>query len=53
MAFSKAVINTNLDTGVPEVSLNEISGLTVPPKNSDALAGAINKLWKDEELCKK
>ena len=53
MAFSKAVINTSLATGVPEVSLNEISGLTVPPKNSDALAVAINKLWKDEDLCKK
>lgn len=52
MAFNKPVVNTNLPTGVKEVSLDQISGLTVPPKDPDSLAQAINKILGDPELKK-
>jgi glycosyltransferase involved in cell wall biosynthesis len=38
------VINTEIDSGVPEVSVNGETGITVPPKDPVALAGAIRKL---------
>jgi len=50
MAFAKPVINTNLPTAVPEVSLDQKTGLTVPIKNSLALAGAINKIINNQQL---
>jgi glycosyltransferase involved in cell wall biosynthesis len=50
MACGTPVINTNLDTGVPFVSLNGVSGLTVAPANSGALRDAINSLLCDDEL---
>ena len=50
MAFSKPVINTKLATGVPEISLHQITGLTVAPKDSKELGEAINILWNDENL---
>ena len=50
MTCGKPVVNTNLPTGVPYVSLDGITGITVPPKNPSALSSAINKLLNDNEL---
>jgi len=50
MACGTPVINTSLDTGVPFVSLDRLSGLTVPPANSDALRDAVVSLLYDDDL---
>jgi rhamnosyl/mannosyltransferase len=49
-ACGKPVISTNLPTGVPFANKDGVSGLVVPPKDSGALAKAINKLFSDDEL---
>lgn len=49
MAYGKPVINTNLSSGVPYVSLDHETGLTVPPNDVQALADAIQWMVDHEE----
>ena len=50
MAFGVPVVNTSLDTGVTFVSPHNETGLTVPPRDSSALAEAINRILQDNAL---
>jgi len=53
MACGKPVINTDLPTGVPYVSLNGKTGVTVPVKNADALSKAIRNIIFNDDLREK
>jgi rhamnosyl/mannosyltransferase len=44
MAAGIPVVNTDIDSGVPEVSINGVTGITVRPKDPGALADAIRML---------
>ncbi|RKJ02826.1 glycosyltransferase [bacterium D16-54] len=50
MAYGKPVINTKLNSGVPEVSIDGISGLTVDPNRVDQMALAMQRLCEDDIL---
>jgi len=50
MALGKPVINTDLPTGVPEVSIHQQTGLTVPIKNPMALNEAITAILEQPNL---
>lgn len=49
MARKLPVVNTSLPTGVPWVSQDGETGLTVPPRDATALSDAINTLLQDDE----
>lgn len=53
MVYGKPVINTALPTGVPHVSLDGVTGITVPPSDENALAQAINTLAENKALREK
>jgi glycosyltransferase involved in cell wall biosynthesis len=50
MASGKPVVSTELGTGTSYVNLDGETGLVVPPRDSSALAQAINQLLADEKL---
>jgi rhamnosyl/mannosyltransferase len=50
MAHGLPVVNTDLATGVPFVSRHGETGITVPPRDSQALICAFNRLLRDEKL---
>jgi len=49
MAHRTPVVNTDLPTGVPWVSQDGETGLTVPPRDAPALAAAVSTLLGDDE----
>jgi len=49
-ACCKPVVSTNLSTGVTFTNLHQQTGLVVPPKNSAALAEAVNFLLGSKDL---
>jgi len=50
MACNKPVVSTQLETGVQYVNQNGVTGLVVPPGDSEALVEAMNRLLEDERL---
>ncbi|HEX8391880.1 MAG TPA: glycosyltransferase [Longimicrobium sp.] len=50
MAAGLPVVNTRIPSGVPFVSMDGESGLTVPPRDAPALADALRTLLDDEPL---
>jgi glycosyltransferase involved in cell wall biosynthesis len=50
MACGKAVVNTNLQTGVPYVAPHGVAGLTVEPANSAELASALRILLHNDRF---
>jgi glycosyltransferase involved in cell wall biosynthesis len=50
MACGKPVVNTQLPSGVPWVSQNGVTGITVPPCDVDALAESVSLLLSQPEL---
>lgn len=53
MAAGIPVVNTNIESGVPEVSLHGVTGLTVPPMDVCALEQAIELLLNHEDIRRK
>ncbi len=49
-ACGRPVVSTNLDSGVPFVNMDGVTGIVVPPSDPSALAAAIRRLLDDPEL---
>lgn len=52
MASGLAVVNARIPSGVPAVSMDGVTGITVPPADPVALAAAINRLLDDPILAR-
>ena len=52
MAFGRPVVASSVG-GVPEVVENGVTGLLVPPEDPRALAGGLERLLADSELCER
>ena len=52
MACGKPVVNTRLDSGASQVSIDGVTGLTVAPGDSLALASALNTLLDNPSMRK-
>lgn len=50
MACGTPVVNTRLESGVPFVSVDGVTGITVPPREPEPLAAALNLLLDQEHL---
>lgn len=50
MSCRKPVVCTDLPSGVPWVNQHGVTGLVVPPRDADAIAGAITALLEDPAL---
>ena len=50
MAAGLPVVNTDLNSGVPEVSLDGVTGITVLPEDANSIARAINTLLENPAL---
>lgn len=50
MAFGRPVVSSALESGVTWVNRDGVTGLTVPPGDSAALAAAVSRLMSDPEL---
>jgi len=50
MSVGLPVINTMIDSGVPEVSVHGETGFTIPPGDPLALVNAVNMVLNDQEL---
>ena len=50
MAAGLPVVNTEIDSGGPEVSVHGETGITVPARDPQALAGAIKLLLENEAM---
>jgi glycosyltransferase involved in cell wall biosynthesis len=53
MACGKPVVNTRLQSGVPYVSIDGLTGITVAPRRPNELADALNRLLYDPQLRQK
>jgi rhamnosyl/mannosyltransferase len=53
LVFQKPLISTEIGTGTSFVNMHNVTGLVVPPRNPDALRGAMQTLLEDEALYKK
>ena len=50
MAAGTPLVSTELGTGTSWVNQDGVTGIVVPPRDSNALAGAIRRLLEDESL---
>jgi len=50
MACGTPVVNTQLDSGVPFVSIDGVTGFTVPPADVTSLRHSIQRLLRDDAL---